>query len=397
MRFVFRALCAVALAGCSDVKAPVEPKQSNVVPANPLDKHPHADARSSIDPRSVSERLEDIFGARLAKVSLPSDPFSLSSDAVHPDVACSPDTWNGARCWLMYTPYKNSNPVFENPAFLLATDDTTWATPPQITNPLIPYPGASGYNSDPDHAFDPTTRRMVQVYRVVADSFNKIMTMSTGNARTWTTPTVAFVERNHDAVSPSLVIEENRTAKLWYVRSGAKGCDAAASTVWMRSATPDADSRYEHASWSAPTSVDLAIPGFVIWHFDITKLSESRGYLAMIAAYPRGWNCANSDVWLATSADGLHWQTYAAPVMWRNMKAARDRSISTWYRGTVHYNSQTDMLDLWPSALSKSTWNVYHVSVNLASALAVLRIAEPLDRTIMLGMSKMAAAPLSMP
>ena len=164
----------------------------------------------------------------------------------------------------------------------------------------------------------------------------------------------------------------------------------------MRSATPDADSRYEHAVWSAPTAVDLAIPGFVVWHFDITRLPGDRGYLAMIAAYPRGWNCANSDVWLASSAAGLHWQTYAVPVMWRNMKAAKDRSISTWYRGTLHYNSQTDVLDLWPSALSKTTWNVYHVSVNLTTALSLLRVADPADRSAMMTRS-IQAAPFTMP
>jgi len=90
------------------------------------------------------------------------------------------------------------------------------------------------------------------------------------------------------------------------------------------------------------------------------------------------------------------WQTYAVPVMWRNMKAAKDRSISTWYRGTLHYNSQTDVLDLWPSALSKTTWSVYHVSVNLTTALSLLRVADPADRSAMMTKS-MKAAPFPMP
>jgi hypothetical protein len=395
MRFVLRAMCVVALAGCSDGKGPVEPKHASLLPTIPVDKPPAAgQPRSQIDPRSTTERLEALFGARLSKVSIPVDEFSLSGDAVHPDIACSPDTWNGARCWLMYTPYKNSNPTFENPSFVLATDDTTWTTPPQITNPLIPYPGASGYNSDPDHAFDPATHRMVQVYRVVADSFNKIMMMSTGNARTWTTPVVAFVEKNHDAVSPTLVIEANRTARLWYVRAGAKGCDAASSSVQTRSAKPDADSRYEHSSWSAAATADLAIPGFVIWHLDVIELPDDRGYVAMIAAYPRGWSCSSSDIWLASSADGVQWQTYAVPVMWRSMKAARDRNISTWYRGTIHYDRNTDMLDLWPSALSKTTWSVYHVSANLSTTLGLLRAAQPSDRAAMMSQT---VKPVSMP
>ena len=137
-------MCVVALAGCSDVKAPVEPKATSLAPVFPLDKQPQAEhPRSSIDRLTITERLENMFGQSMAKVTLPPDPFSLSADAVHPDVACATESWNGAQCWLMYTPYKNSNPIFENPAFLSATDDTTWSTPPQITNPLVPYPDPS--------------------------------------------------------------------------------------------------------------------------------------------------------------------------------------------------------------------------------------------------------------
>ena len=393
MRVVLRALCVVALAGCSDGKAPLEPKGTSLSPASPVDGHPESGfGDPQFDARPISERLEALFGAPLARVSLPADQFSQSPDAVHPDIACPPDSWNGARCWLMYTPYKNSNPTFENPAFLLATDDTTWATPPQINNPLVSYPGPASYNSDPDHAFDPVTRRMVQVYRVVTDTLNKIMLMSTANARTWTPPSVAFAEHTHDVVSPALVIESDRTAKIWYVRAGVKGCDAASTSVQLRTTAPDSDSRYEHSKWSAPTPVELTIPGFVVWHLDVTELPDDRGYVAMIAAYPRGWNCANSDVWLASSVDGVHWETFQVPVLWRGMKAARDRGLSTWYRGTLHYNKSTDILDVWPSALSKSAWNVYHVGVKMSNAFAVLRMAQASDRSDMMTLAKKAVA-----
>jgi hypothetical protein len=383
-------MCAAALVGCSDASqtsAPLRTLPSDASIDGPISGRPH----DTFDSRTLSQRLEALFARRLVQVSIPSDDFSQASDAVHPDIACPPTTWMGARCWLLYTPYKNSNPVFENPAFLLASDDTTWKTPPQLSNPLIPYPGPSGYNSDPDHAFDPATGRMVQVYRVVADSFNKIMVMSTANARRWTTPSVAFAERNHDAVSPSIIIESDRTAKLWYVRSGARGCDATSSNVVMRTAMPDSDSNYEHSAWSAPTAVDLTIPGYIVWHLDMLELGPGKGYLAMIAAYPKGWNCANSDIWLASSPDGIKWQTYAVPVLWRTMSAAKDRFISTWYRGTMRYDVATDTLDLWPSAMAKSTWNVYHLTVKLSDALALLAQAQPTDRVNMASLSKMPA------
>lgn len=197
MRLVLRVGCAVALVACAD---------SSTAPGSlrlrPTDHHlqPSA-ANDRIDPRSIPDRLDELIGQRFARVRIPPDSFSLSADAVHPDISCAPGRWNGVRCWLMYTPYKNSDPSYENPALLNASSDTTWNTPLQIRNPIIPYPGLGKYNSDPDHALDPVTGRMVQVYRVVADSFNNIMIMSTADAKRWTTPTVAFRVRAHDAVS----------------------------------------------------------------------------------------------------------------------------------------------------------------------------------------------------
>jgi hypothetical protein len=191
MLFVFRAMCAVALAGCADVKTPVETKSPTLSPADPSGRTPD-NPKQTIDSRSIGDRIEALYGGHIARVTIPADGFSQFADAVHPDVACHPDNWNNVRCWAMYTPYKNSDPSNENPAFLLAASDTNWVTPPQVRNPLIPYPGIQSYNSDPDHAFDPVTGRLVQVYRVVADTFNKIMIMSTGDAKQWTTPAMAF-------------------------------------------------------------------------------------------------------------------------------------------------------------------------------------------------------------
>jgi len=394
MRVVLRAMCAAALVGCSDVSQTTSLRTLTSDAAS--DGHPVTGKPfSTIDKRPVTQRLEALFG-RLGQVSIPSDDFSQASDAVHPDIACAPKNWMGERCWLLYTPYKNSNPAFENPAFLLASDDTTWKTPPQVSNPLIPYPGETAYNSDPDHAFDPVTGRMVQVYRVVADSLNKIMMMSTSDAKNWTTPRLAFAEKNHDAVSPSLIIESDRTAKLWYVRTGPRGCEATSSSVQMRTAQPDAESNYEKSEWSAASAVDLAIPGYVIWHMDVLELGPGKGYLAMIAAYPKGWNCANGDIWLATSEYGITWTTYAVPVLWRTMAAAKSRYISTWYRGTMRYDASTGSLDMWPSALANLKWNVYHLRVNLDDVLSLLRQSQPADRANMASLSK-TPAPAIMP
>jgi hypothetical protein len=204
------------------------------------------------------------------------------------------------------------------------------------------------------------------------------------------------MEKNHDAVSPSLIIEPDRLAKLWYVRAGNRGCSATTSSVQMRTAMPSPELGYERVEWSAATPVELAIPGYVIWHLDVLELGPGKGYLAMIAAFPKGWDCANGDIWLASSQDGIKWQVYAVPVLWRTMAAAKDRFISTWYRGTMRYDAATDVLDMWPSAMSRGRWNVYHLSVKLSDALLLLRQAEPADRANMATLSR-SPAPIIMP
>lgn len=316
--------------------------------------------------------------ARLNKVTLPPDAFSQSSDAVHPDIACPRGGWNGGGCWLMYTPYKNSDPSWENPGFLFAADDTDWVTPASIRNPIIGYPGFGSYNSDPDHAFDPGSNRMIQVYRVVVDTMNRIMLMSTGDAKQWSTPVVAFAVHAHDAVSPSLIIESDRTAKVWYIKSGIAGCNSQETTLELRTAHPAPSQPFEGATWSAPVAAHMSIPGFSPWHLDVAELPFG-GYVALVAAFAKGSSCGQSDLFMATSSDGLSWTTMPLPILWRGMLAARKRSISTWYRGTLRYDAATDRLDIWPSALAGPSWTIYHTVVRLQDLEDLMATAQSND------------------
>ncbi|HVX41265.1 MAG TPA: hypothetical protein VHB25_16980 [Gemmatimonadaceae bacterium] len=379
-----RSLCLLALAACADSTAitahPPDDTHSRHAPGGANDAGPTATLTpNAAELAPAMTRMEWLFGGNIARVALPPDEYSRSADAVHPDISCPGAAWNARRCWLMYTPYHNGDNNYENPGLLFAASDTLWATPPDIHNPLVPYPGPARYNSDPDHVFDPATGRMVQVYRVVADASNYIMLMSTADAVHWTKPVVAFREPMHDAVSPALVIDGDRRARMWYVQAGRLGCDAGSSTVALRTAMPGPDSTYEHATWSAPVAVTMTIPKYIIWHLDVMPLSANRGFLALIAAFPRGANCANSDLWIAWSGDGVQWTTYAIPILWRTMQAARARRIDTWYRGTMYEDSTAGRLHLWPSALAQGAWTIYHTSVKLDDLLALLRSAQPAD------------------
>lgn len=376
MRPTLLTLCVVSLAACTDSKGPTSPPRFSADAARP--DEPTAPRQRVDDPRPISEQIESLIGPRFGRVTLPADGFSLSSEAVHPDINCpTAAAWNGTRCWLMYTPYKNSDPSYENPAFLAAGSDTAWTTPAQVLNPVIGYPGLGQYNSDPDQAYDASTGRLVQMYRLVADSMNKIMIMSTANARQWTTPIVAFKERNHDAVSPALIIGGDRAAKVWYVRTGTEGCLARSSTVLMRTTRPENGVRFEQSEWSAATPVELSVPGAVVWHLDVIEVPD--GYLALIAAFPRGSVCSASDLWLATSRDGVRWRTFAVPVLWRGMRMVEGRGLTTWYRGTMRYDAENDLLHIWPSALANARWGVYHLTARLRDLVDVLGSAQAAD------------------
>ncbi len=265
--------------------------------------------------------------------------------------------------------------MYENPGILIAKDDTTWTTPPAIVNPLVPWPGQGKYNSDPDHAFDPLTHRLIQIYRVVTPTDNQIMLMSTGDARTWTTPVIAFQAPNHNAVSPSLIIDAGRSAHVWYVRSG-PGCTSTNSTVELRTAKPDVNTSFENAVWSDETTTNLQVPGAVTWHLDMLELPNGAGYLSLVVAYPYGLACGNSDLYLATSSDGVTWRTFGAPILWRTSPWSARRSVTSWYRGTMRYEAATDKLDIWPSALIQGTWSVFHTSVKLSDLVGLLSSRE---------------------
>jgi hypothetical protein len=202
---------------------------------------------------------------------------------------------------------------------------------------------------------------------------------------------------SHDAVSPALIIEPDRTAKVWYLKSGIAGCNADATTLELRTAHPGLTENFETAHWSAPVTTSLAIPGYVPWHIDVAELPFG-GYIALIAAFPRGNSCSQSDLGLATSDDGLAWHTLALPILWRGMAIAKASKISTWYRGTLRYSPATDVLDIWPSALAGTSWTIYHTAIHLAEVAEMMTSAKASDMRAVVSASKNVPKPtIAMP
>jgi len=322
------------------------------------------------------------FEARLAAAIV--DPiqrlviptYDSTGENVHPDILLFPEPWHGWRCWMLFTPYRESNSRLENPSVVASDDCLSWQEPQGVRNPFIEPPRA-GYNSDPDHAFDPGLGEVVTLHRVAGDFTNQILISSTTDGRLRTRPRLAFEEPNHRAVSPALVISGDRTGRIWYVDAGS-GCSSSWSRVKLRTARPGPRQSFRDASWSLPEDVDLYQPGYVVWHLDVLELPGNQGWLALYAAYPStgpGVRCSNDDEFLAWSADGKKWRTFNAPILWRGMPRL---GLASLYRGSLAYDAERDLLRVWFSGLDTDlSWWSYYVSFEYTALRRALEGAAP--------------------
>src|SRR6185312_7486829 len=131
--------------------------------------------------------------------------YENTGQAVHPDVLLFPQGWNGAHYWMAMTPYPGGSSYFENPSILVSEDGLALSVPAGVSNPIVPQPGVTSYNSDPDLVYDATQQELVMSYRLVQRGWNRIEIKTTRDGVHWSEPREAFAEPNHSAVSQSIV------------------------------------------------------------------------------------------------------------------------------------------------------------------------------------------------
>jgi hypothetical protein len=124
---------------------------------------------------------------------------------------------------------------------------------------------------------------------------------------------------------------------MWSVDAGKSGCTARNTRVTLRRST-------DGVGWSHPVAVSLSQPGFVPWHLDVQYVPQLNQYWALVAAYPRGWSCTASSLFLATSSDGMHWTTYASPVLARGALSQFSANV---YRSTFAFEPDGNTLTMW--------------------------------------------------
>jgi hypothetical protein len=268
-------------------------------------------------------------------------PLSLvtydgSGQAVHPDFARLPSSWNGKLLRLVATPYPGGDAAFENPSLYTGSTGGAWTVPGGVSNPLQK-PNDGGYLSDPDMVYDPDSNELRIYYRRVTHE-NEIWMIRSSDGVIWSVPVLTVHAPNHLIVSPTIVRRSATQWLMWSVNSGTLGCGAATTTVELRHSTDG-----EH--WSDPKAASLSDPDGFPWHIDVEWIPSRSEYWAVYPVKIPG-GCTTDRLRFATSADGLHWTSYPSPVL---LRGASDELRDVVYRSTVDYDATAAAVTLWYS------------------------------------------------
>ena len=261
--------------------------------------------------------------------------------------------WNGRRFWMAITPYPNGNSGAENPCILASDDGYTWVTPPGLTNPIDPPPGADGYNSDTDLVFDPDTGRLWCFWREhhhAADPDEFILhTAWSLDGSTWTKIDNVLVTTAAQAVnvlSPCIV---RRGAGDWVMLS-------CSGPSWWTAPAPT-------GPWTYAANATLTWtgrPAQTVWHAGVTFFGGV--YYALFDIN----GPSTQAVFAATSTDGVAWSVAGAtPVITDDRAGLWDQRP---YRSCLTPHEDGTKARVWYSALNAANeWHTGYTQVPLTA------------------------------
>jgi hypothetical protein len=303
--------------------------------------------------------------------SIPVATYDKTGQSNHPDFQRVSAPWSGGACWMVFTPYFGSNGFVENPSLATSPDCEHWTPAAGVKAPLVDKP-TDGYNSDPELVYDKAHGCLGVVFRQVTGK-NIIDLTGTCDGKTWSAPRTLFTAPNHSAVSPTVALGPDGFDRIFYVDAGLQGCTSQNNVVKMRTATALADSvSLDKLAFGGEVVTDLAQPGFVIWHIKVRYVTALQQYIAMYAAFPLTTgigDCTDDDLFMATSADGIHWHPFQAPML---NHLDRRFDFTTLYRASFQYDGNTDQLRTIVSGLEKAGWGQFGVVHQYASLVNAL-------------------------
>lgn len=318
----------------------------------------NANATSTANGKNVFPTFDDDFydlqdPLYNAVTYLETPTYDGSGQAIHPDIYYNPNGWNGWEYWLANTPYPNNDETLENPSMLVSHDGLSWVVPDGLTNPIANKPVAtSSYNSDPDLIYNPDEDYLMYYYREIGEnSFDTLKLATSTNGADWSQPIALALANDDNAysnISPSIVRLANGQYQLWYVGQGFGATGT--RPIYYRTSSDGINWQDQQVtSW---TGLDNSP-----WHINVRYLPSRQIYVMVISANQVGKNGAYTDLYLATSVDGLNWTTYSKKLL--------ARSASGWdktqlYRADFIYDEENNLFRLWYSARASSASDIWH-------------------------------------
>ena len=261
--------------------------------------------------------------------------YEGSGQAVHPDFVAPASNWPHRLFYLAITPYAWGRANRENPSLYASVDGVSWRAAPRAPMPLAT--PQTGHLSDPDMLHDPERNELLLYYRQASGN-DRIFLRRSHNGTAWTPAAPLFDGPPSSILSPAIVRRGSGEWLMWSVNANG-GCYGAFTSVEMRHSS-------DGALWSDPQPVRLPTPGgFFAWHIDVQWIPERSEYWAIFPIKARG-TCATTAVYIASSRDGIEWNTVPAPIMTAGVIPALQHIV---YRSTFAYDPRSDVVTIWYS------------------------------------------------
>jgi hypothetical protein len=283
---------------------------------------------------AVAEPIDALPPNQIRVLSL--QTYDGSGQVVHPDYARSSAAGFAYGHHLAITPYPFGNAAYENPSLYASLGQRdSWLVEAGVTNPVAS--PESGHLSDPDLVFDPESNELWLYYRQ-ATSDNVVWLIRSPDGRSWSPPVEVARRPNHQIVSPAVVRRGPSEWYMWAVNSGPSGCGASTTVVELRRSA-------DGIHWSEPEPLEFPLPELWPWHIDVQWIEARGEFWAIFNAKTRS-GCTTPAVFIARSADGVHWTVVTKPVIAKERIPEFEHVV---YRSTFDYESAGDMITFWYS------------------------------------------------
>lgn len=262
---------------------------------------------------------------------------------MHPDVVYISSGFHGFKYWMAYTSYPYSMEKYENPCIAVSNDGINWITPGKLKNPVAPPPEdveEGGHFSDTDILYDNNKLDMYYVYNkegVLGPSkfYRSISTDGTN----WTKPQLIYKCTGPISGYSPAIIKDNNIFKMWYISEG-----NIMSYVSSKNGM----------NWSKRKTCKIHIPGWTIWHLDVTK--TDMGYEGLLCA--RDNKSRSTALFYIKSTDGLTWSPSNTPIIYPSANGWDSMDI---YRSTLL--KQNGLYEIWYSACNfNEKWGIGYTS-----------------------------------